>query len=440
MRKFRASALELKEVSKSLEKEFLDKYHYQGFCGSRWCKGLFEGEELIILMSFGKPRYNKDFDWELIRLCTKEDCQVCGGASRLLKHFREENDGGIISYCNESLFSGKVYKSLGFEKLGSVKSYHYEKDGKSYHRSNFQRKKLEKMYPQYPRKDYTEKQVMELLGYTRVEETQGSYGINSSKKWYIYEIICNGYHYVGQHRYFHDNLNDGYTGSGAIIKKEVTCHPFEKKILCYGLLTQEAANTAEKAYIASNIQKYGHVNEGGYNVNLLSGGQGVVQYRTYRQSEGGWKLTDGQRANRSGPKSESTRAKMKLSNQLKAKDPEYLAKLKQAADIRKNKAREYFTKLGFTLYSDLDKPGDYVIIRMKFGNQMYRVTDGTKVDHHKNRSEAHKGHASPLKGIPRSEEVKRKISETVKKTTGDISWRLNHSEDVKRGIQKKNCK
>lgn len=437
MRKFRASALELKEVSKSLEKEFLDKYHCQGFCGSRWCKGLFAGEELIILMSFGKPRYNKDFDWELIRLCTKEDCQVYGGASRLLKHFREENDGGIISYCNESLFSGKVYESLGFEKLGTVRSYHYEKDGKSYHRSNFQRRRLEKMYPQYPRDKYTEKQVMELLGYKRVEEIQGSYGIDSSKKWYIYEIVCNGYHYVGQHRYFHDNLDDNYFGSGSIIKREIEKHPFEKKILCYGLLSQEAANTAEKAYIESSIRKYGNVNEGGYNINLLSGGQGTIRNSAYRQSEGGWKLTDEQKASRAGPKSESTRAKIKLANQLKSKDPEYLSKLKQAGDLRKGKAREYFANLGFTVYSDLDKPGDYVITKMKFGNQTYRVTDGTKVDHRKNRSEAHKGHESPLKGIPRSEEVKRKISEKVRKTTQDMSWRLQHSEDVKRGLRKK---
>ncbi|QXO06016.1 hypothetical protein [Campylobacter phage CJLB-10] len=62
----------LKQVSKSEEKEFLNKNHLQGFTGSSICYGLYFNNELVCLMSFGKPRFTNKYDWELIRLCTKD--------------------------------------------------------------------------------------------------------------------------------------------------------------------------------------------------------------------------------------------------------------------------------------------------------------------------------------------------------------------------------
>ena len=67
-----------------------------------------------MIMTFGKPRYNSHYDYELLRLCSKRGLQVCGGASKLFSTFVKENpDASVISYCNISKFSGDVYTKIG---------------------------------------------------------------------------------------------------------------------------------------------------------------------------------------------------------------------------------------------------------------------------------------------------------------------------------------
>ena len=67
-------------------------------------------------MTFGKPRYNKNYEWELLRLCTHKDYKVVGGSERLWKHFLKKlNPKSIISYCDNSKFSGEVYERLGMK-------------------------------------------------------------------------------------------------------------------------------------------------------------------------------------------------------------------------------------------------------------------------------------------------------------------------------------
>ena len=254
MVKYRASKLEIRDVSRLEEREFLDKYHYQGYIASKVCRGLYSGDELLCLMSFGTPRYNKKYHWELLRLCTKDDCQVYGGASKLLKDFRNSYSGSIISYCNKSKFSGKVYESIGFTYINSCKSYHYEKDGVSYHRSNFQKWKCLKMWPEYVGKDITEKQIMEEKGYTRIEEIQATYTIDDPAKYYIYEIEIAGYHYIGQHKYV-DLISDKYMGSGTILQRAYNKYGVDKAIktiIIKDIQDRETANKYEKCAIFCN--------------------------------------------------------------------------------------------------------------------------------------------------------------------------------------------
>ena len=113
--KLYARKLELRDVSKKECDEFLNNYHLQNTCrGQIVCYGLYENDELIQLMTFGKPRYNKNYEWELLRLCTHKDYKVVGGSERLWKHFlRQQNPTNVISYCDNSKFSGEVYERLG---------------------------------------------------------------------------------------------------------------------------------------------------------------------------------------------------------------------------------------------------------------------------------------------------------------------------------------
>lgn len=114
--KIYARQCKIKEVSKKELDEFLNIYHIQNSCnGQKIAYGLYYDNKLIEVMTFGRPRYNKNYEWELLRLCSHKDYKVVGGSEKLFKHFvRERNPKNIISYCDNSKFSGDVYKRLGF--------------------------------------------------------------------------------------------------------------------------------------------------------------------------------------------------------------------------------------------------------------------------------------------------------------------------------------
>ena len=113
-----ARKCDIREVDKVEEKEFLNKYHLQGYQKSEKCLGLYYNNELLQLMSFCKSRFNKNYDYELLRLCTKYGYIIVGGSNRLLKNFiLSSNNSSIITYCDLSKFTGKVYEDLGFKLI-----------------------------------------------------------------------------------------------------------------------------------------------------------------------------------------------------------------------------------------------------------------------------------------------------------------------------------
>ncbi len=110
-----ARKCKIKEISKQETDEFLNLYHLQNTCnGQKYSYGLYYNDKLIQIMTFGKPRYNKKYQYELLRLCSHKDYKIVGGAERLFKHFlRQINPLNIISYCDNSKFTGNVYETLG---------------------------------------------------------------------------------------------------------------------------------------------------------------------------------------------------------------------------------------------------------------------------------------------------------------------------------------
>lgn len=118
----------LKEVSKQELSLFLNKYHFQSNCKGQSIKlGLYYQNELVQIMTFGKPRYNKNYEWELIRLCTKNNYIILGGADKLFKYFLNNYaPKSIISYCDNSKFNGDIYSKLGFKlKSKGVPTAHW---------------------------------------------------------------------------------------------------------------------------------------------------------------------------------------------------------------------------------------------------------------------------------------------------------------------------
>lgn len=131
--KLYARKLKLKEIDKLTANSFLNNNHLQGSCyGNSVNLGLYQEDKLIQVMTFGKPRYNKKYQWELLRLCSHKQYIVIGGAERLFKYFiKIYNPNSIISYCDNSKFRGDVYTKLGFsEQWATSPSKVWSKDDK----------------------------------------------------------------------------------------------------------------------------------------------------------------------------------------------------------------------------------------------------------------------------------------------------------------------
>ena len=104
----------VKQVIKKDCINYLNKYHLQGYARSSIDLGLYYNDELVSVMTFGRPRYNKNYEYELIRYCSHK--YVVGGAEKLFKYFLKTYcPSSIVSYCDNSKFNGDVYKSLGFD-------------------------------------------------------------------------------------------------------------------------------------------------------------------------------------------------------------------------------------------------------------------------------------------------------------------------------------
>lgn len=109
----------IKEVSLVEKVKFLNKNHMQGDDKSSVKLGLYYNNELVSLMTFVKPRFNKNYEWELSRFCSKSNCNVVGGASKLFKYFMKTyNPKSIISYSNIAHTRGCLYKTLGMTLQG----------------------------------------------------------------------------------------------------------------------------------------------------------------------------------------------------------------------------------------------------------------------------------------------------------------------------------
>ena len=105
-----------KIVDNKLVREFLNNNHLQGFAGSSVKLGLFYENELVSLMTFGKTRFSKKYEYEMIRFCNKKFLSIVGGASKLYKYFiRNYKPKSVISYADRRYSDGNLYNKLGFE-------------------------------------------------------------------------------------------------------------------------------------------------------------------------------------------------------------------------------------------------------------------------------------------------------------------------------------
>lgn len=176
-----ARDLVVQEVSDTDSRKFLEENHIQGYTTSKVRLGLYDGSELVSLMTFSHKRStlghkdtDTESDWDLTRFCNKIYTRCTGGASKLFKYFVEHyHPDSVVSFSDRSTTSGNLYNALGF-KFDSYTGIGYvwvdSKTDAYYTRVSCQKKRLRKLFndPTIDIDHKTEAEIMEEHGFVRV--------------------------------------------------------------------------------------------------------------------------------------------------------------------------------------------------------------------------------------------------------------------------------
>lgn len=167
-----ARKCKVKEVPYALSQQFLSSNHIQGAgTPSKVNLGLYFEETLVALMTFSTPRFNKEYEYELVRFASKLEYQVIGGASKLLKYFIDKyTPKSIISYADRRWSVGQLYKTIGFTYIRSTSPgyAYYNQNKERLGRVSCQKHKLIAKWPEYAGSDLTEEDIMRKKHYHKV--------------------------------------------------------------------------------------------------------------------------------------------------------------------------------------------------------------------------------------------------------------------------------
>lgn len=100
---------------------FLRENHVQGDVrGQSACYALMHAGEIIAVASFGKPRYNANYEWEWLRYAVRRDLIIRGAAVKLFNAFNADmHPSSVISYVDfdHSTMRDSFMRSCGFIEL-----------------------------------------------------------------------------------------------------------------------------------------------------------------------------------------------------------------------------------------------------------------------------------------------------------------------------------
>lgn len=159
--------LDFKEAS-----DFLNKHHLQGNGQSSIRLGLRSKNtnDLMAIITFSKPRFDKKYKWEMVRFCSKINTVVIGGFSKLFNYFIQNYSGDIVSYADRRYSDGYIYDNYGFQ-LGHISQPNYFYFLKNSYilesRNKYQKHKLSKMLQEFD-PQLSEWENMKINGYNRI--------------------------------------------------------------------------------------------------------------------------------------------------------------------------------------------------------------------------------------------------------------------------------
>ena len=120
-RKIFARKCKIKELNNDEYKSFMKKSHLQGYVQAKFKIGLIHEGEIVAAMSFGKSRFNKNIDWELLRFASTPGTSIIGGASKLFSYWRVQHPNqSIVSFSDNRWGTGSFYEKLGFRNDGDT--------------------------------------------------------------------------------------------------------------------------------------------------------------------------------------------------------------------------------------------------------------------------------------------------------------------------------
>jgi hypothetical protein len=150
--KYHARKCHVKEIDNKTKSLFLKENHLQGDDNSSVRLGLFHGNVLLSVMTFGRRKITGgESKFELLRFCNKLNVQTMGGASKLFSYFIKNFDyDKITTYADVRYGDGKLYERLGFSfKHQSQPNYWYFKNGVRFNRMTFQKHKLKNLLERF---------------------------------------------------------------------------------------------------------------------------------------------------------------------------------------------------------------------------------------------------------------------------------------------------
>lgn len=160
------------ELSDKEYKEFVEDNHLQGYTPVKVRLGLVYNNSLVAVMSFSKPRFAKDVEWELNRYCEIMGSVIIGGKEKLLDYFEKNyHPKSLISYCDLRWFKGTSYTKMGFDLVKiSEPNYKYFKSGYyDFHsRLEFQKHKMKDIKGFLFDENLSEYENMRNNGYLRI--------------------------------------------------------------------------------------------------------------------------------------------------------------------------------------------------------------------------------------------------------------------------------
>lgn len=266
--KLNARDCEVRSISQDDYKAFVKENHKQQYAAASKIYGLYKDNELVMLMSFGKPRFNKLYQFEIIRECTKKDYQVRGGTSKLWSYFINNNSVHsciCYSYPHDGKFTDHYIKHCGFKNLKNSKpekKVYFEGKWKGkvkrIDKSILERHGVDRLLRTKQGQDRTNEQILLDLGFEKKYEDSYSPQVDTyypfSVLYRVDDVTDNSF-YIGMCEVKEQWEERNYLGSGTRWNNHRAAHPeheYKRTILEQDFKTPKDLREAE--YI--EIKKY----------------------------------------------------------------------------------------------------------------------------------------------------------------------------------------